>query len=111
MIKIDYDALNEKFKPLFLEQYESFIDAKIDEVNKSNYSIDISVYTSKTVQEPYDIVAKFLREENIENHSITNVIRSFQHDLDFYLLMSTFDERIKMDHKLFHKIWLHNQNY
>lgn len=111
MSKIDYDALNEKFKPLFLEKYRSFIDQQIDEVNNSNYSIDISVYTSKTVQEPYNIVEKFLQDENIVNHSITNVIRSFQYDLDFYLLMSAFDERVKMDHELFHKIWLHNQNY
>lgn len=111
MNKINYDALNEKFKTLFLEQYRNFINEQIEEINNSNYSIDISIYSSKIVQEPYNIVTKFLQDENIENHPITNAIRSFQRDLDFHLLMSAFDERQKMDHELFHKIWLHNQNY
>ncbi|MCT3664244.1 hypothetical protein HZR00_17240 [Elizabethkingia anophelis] len=111
MAKINYDALNEKFKSLFLKYYRDFINNQIEEIKNSNYSIDISIYTSKTVQEPHNIVARFLQDENIENHSITNAIRSFQYDLDFYLLMSTFDERLKMDHELFHKIWLHNKDY
>ena len=111
MNNIDYDSLTDEFKPFFLEKYQNFIDEQIKEVNSANYSIDISKYTSITVQEPYKITAEFLQNKNIKNHSITNAVRSFQFDLDFFLLMSTFDERIKMDHELFHKIWLHNQNY
>ena len=110
MDKINYDLLTEEFKPYFLEKYRTFINEQIQEINNSNYSIDISIYTSKTVQEPYNITEQFLKEKNIDNHSITNEIKSFQFDFDFYLIMSTFDERIKMDHELFYKIWLHNQN-
>lgn len=111
MEKIDYDLLTEEFKTYFFEKYRDFTDAQIEEVNNSNHTIDISVYTSKTVQEPKNIAEKFLKEKNIKNHSITNTIRSFQFDLDFYLLMATFDERIRMNHELLDEIWLHNQAF
>ena len=47
MTKINYDALNEKFKPLFLEQYRNFINEQIEEINNSNYfllGLDSFVY-------------------------------------------------------------------
>lgn len=109
MGKINYKLLNEKIKPYFLAKYRDFINKQIKEVNDSKYPVDISIYTSKTAQEPNRIVEQFLNDKNIENHSITNAIGSFHLNLDFYLLMQSFDERIKMDHELFHKIFLHNQ--
>lgn len=111
MENIDYNELSEKFKIFFLDKYRTFIDEQIDEINNSNFSIDISIYTSKTVEQPRQIAFEFLKNQNIQNHSITNIVRSFQFDLDFYLLMLTFDQRQKMDNELFHKIWMHNKDY
>ena len=111
MENIDYDELSEKFKLVFLDKYQIYINQQIEEVNNSNFSIDISIYTSKTLEQSHNITFEFLKNENVQNHLITNKVRSFQFYLDFYLLMLTFEQQRKMDNELFHKIWLHNQNY
>ena len=109
MKKINYDELIEKFKRIFIEEHRKFVDEQKMNVQSSDFLVDVSEYTTLTVEEPHRIVSEFLEKENIKNHSITNPIGSFQHDLDFHLLMLTFDERRKMDAELFQFIWEHNK--
>ncbi|MEZ7526879.1 hypothetical protein [Cloacibacterium normanense] len=109
MNQLNYEEISTEFKNYFLNNYRNFIDEQIKEVKNSKFLINVSDYTSETIDEPHRIVTNFLKEKNIKNHRITNLYKTFEFEFDFYLLMLTFDERRKMDIELYEEIWRHNQ--
>lgn len=107
---MNYEQITDKYIEKFKSEYEAFITELINDVEKEKFPIDFSIYTSKTVEKPSQITKDFLKSENIQDHRITNVVKSLNLDLSFYLEMITFKKREELNAKLFNKIIEKNNN-
>jgi hypothetical protein len=107
---MNYEQITNKYLEKFKSEYRGFVMDLIADVEKEIFSIDYSIYTSKTVEKPTQITKDFLKSENIQDHRITNVVKSFDLDLSFYLEMISYKEREELNAKLFNKITEKNKN-
>lgn len=107
---MNYEQITNKYLKQFKTEYSGFVADLITDVEKEKFPIDYSVYTSKTAEKPSQITKDFLKSENIQDHRITNVVKSFDLDLSFYLEMVSFKDREELNAKLFNKITEKNKN-
>lgn len=101
---MNYEEVTDKCVKKFKKEYKAFVSELINNVEKEKFQIDFSNYISKTVEKPSLIIKDFLKSENIEDHRITDVAKSLNLKLSFYLEMITFKEREKLNTELFNKI-------
>lgn len=107
---MNYEQITNKYVEKFKSEYKAFITDLINDVEKEKFTIDFSIYTSKTAEKPTQITKEFLKSENIQDHRITNVAKSLNLDLSFYLEMIAFKEREELNTLLFNKITEKNNN-
>lgn len=105
---MNYTELKEKFEKQFYSMYEDFINEQIIEIQQANYLIDISQYTSSTVTEPKNMIRNFLNEEKVSDQMLGSFDGNFRLSLSLLLELDSYDERRKLDLKLFNEIVKHN---
>lgn len=106
---MNYTQIIDEYQKTFKSEYGEFISNLLKEVEKEKFPIDYLVYTSKTAEKPKQIIKDFLKSESIQDHTITNPIKSFELDLSSYLEMISFQDRKEMDAKLSNKITEQNR--
>lgn len=97
---MNHEELTQQYITYFTTKYKSFITEKIQEIKTDKNPIDISVYTSQTVEKPKIITSEFLKFKGIDDYTL-NIPNILSLKLSLYLEMRAFDDRIKLENELF----------